>query len=569
MKEFRLIFAFVILSLCGTSLASVDIEMEGMESVSRGDGTFLVAGPTYQFDRILGAGGMHSESELWSPQKIRQRLLFNRFSILPSWEPLAPSVWVKTGNELGDMIYQDLITNDERPANRTPILEGGFRTPNFHGFWVTARGFQDDHYSTGTSPRRKMVDSEFSHFGENYPLFSSIYGGLGYTDKFISTSILVGEEYIWEYMESSRWIPVHFKPRIDGRVDIWNMSIITAYEDAEYQNKAFNEKGSRKELNGSIVYNCNEKCRKGIVQLSAGLQYRAVSDSGSVYTGLENDVVIWPFAELRVDASRFLRADVTFGMNDRDWLVEDSVEIRSPQVIKNFGSVIGVKNISGSRLNPIADDKEFFTYSEVSDTIDLSPSGSMHLVQAYLSFEDTLGAISIGGRASVWTEYGAETFDTTGFVSDGGYYYRYGDVGRINSWIKGVTGELWINTWLEDWFKFETRAGFERIDGLDRGVEVTPSEFFLQFGGDWLIRKSFRVSHSIRYRSDAEWNLRSRDPFVIKGDWYWDATFEQRFPKIGLSLSGSLIHVLADEVVQVPNGGYDRIRFVCTARKTF
>ena len=77
------------------------------------------------------------------------------------------------------------------------------------------------------------------------------------------------------------------------------------------------------------------------------------------------------------------------------------------------------------------------------------------------------------------------------------------------------------------------------------------------------------MSHSLRYRSDAQWNLRSHDPLVVKGDWYWDATFEQQFPRHGLYLTGTLIHVLADEVVQVPNGDYDRLRFVCTVRKTF
>ena len=65
---------------------------------------------------------------------MRNRLLFNRMSVLPSWDPMEPSVWVKTGNELGDMIYQDVITETNRPTNRTPILEGGFRTPAFKGF---------------------------------------------------------------------------------------------------------------------------------------------------------------------------------------------------------------------------------------------------------------------------------------------------------------------------------------------------------------------------------------------------------------------------------------------------
>ena len=58
-------------------------------------------------------------------------------------------------------------------------------------------------------------------------------------------------------------------------------------------------------------------------------------------------------------------------------------------------------------------------------------------------------------------------------------------------------------------------------------------------------------------------------PMVVKGDWYWDATFEQMFPKQGLYLTGTLLHVLADEVIQTPNGSEDRLRFVCTVKKTF
>lgn len=550
--------------------AAIDPEMEGMEAVSRDDGTFLMGGPTFFFDRILGAGGIHSESELWTPQKLRSRLLFNRMSLLPSWDPKEPSVWLKTGNELGDMIYQDVITGKDRPTNRTPILEGGFRSPSFKGFWATARGFQDDHYSARTfSYRKKMVSDEFSLFGENYPMFSSIYGGVGFTNDFVNASVLAGEEYLWEYLESSRWMPVHMAPRVEARADFWNFQVTAAFEHAEYQEARVDESGERNEVNGSVLYKCGDACQKGMFQLSAGIAFRFVSDDGDVYTGLDNDRVLWPFMQLRVQPLRWLRADVMFGMNDSDWLVQDSVEMGLPVPVKRLGVTIGVKNVSGTRLNPLADDEEYFDLKGVSDTIGLAPSGQMNLVQAYLAFADTMGSVSLGGRASFWAEHGAETFDVEDFVKDGGFEFRYGDVSRIDSWIKGITGELWLDAWLEDWFKFRALGGFERIDGPTERFELTPSEFFVAFTGDWLVRKSFRVSHSLRYRSDAQWNLRGHDALVVKGDWYWDATFEQQFPRLGLYLTGTLIHVLADEVVQVPNGDYDRLRFVCTVRKTF
>ena len=545
--------------------ASINAEMEGMEAVSRDDGTFLVGGPTYIFDRILGAGGVHSESELWAPEKLRYRLLFNRFSVLPSWDPMEPSIWLKTGNELGDMIYQDFITSKDRPDNRTPILEGGFRSPAFKGFWVTGRMFQDDHFSSRTRAlRHGMVDDEFSLFGENYPMFSSGYAGFGFTNASVNASALVGEEYLWVFGESSRWIPVHYKPRVETRVDVANVSATVVYEDAEYQDERKKERGNRKEWNGSVRYRCGKACEGGVFGVAAGLAFRALSDSGTVYTELEGNRVAWPFIELNIRPVKRVKAEAVFGMNDDDWLVQDSVEYLAPTP-DGMGVVIGVKNISGTRLNPLADDVEFFDGSEIA----LSAAGQMNMLQSYVSFADSIQFAGIGGRVSLWAEHGAETFDTTETVSDGDVVYRRGDVARINSWIKGVTGELWLGAWYKEMFSFKALGGFERLDGAEGEIEVTPTEFFVSFSADWLLLKSFRISHSLRYRSDAEWNLRSSDPLVVKGDWFWDATFEQMFPKQQLYLAGTLLHVLGKESIETPNGSRNRMRFVCTVRKMF
>jgi hypothetical protein len=271
--------------------------------------------------------------------------------------------------------------------------------------------------------------------------------------------------------------------------------------------------------------------------------------------------------ELRVQPVQRLTADVTFGVNERDWLVQDSIQFMAPAP-ENMGVVVGVKNISGSRLNPLADTKEFYDEHEINLTAD----GQMNLIQAYASYVDTLaGFVSIGGRGSLWAEHGAETFDVKEIYYRERYDLttRYGDVSRIDDWIKGVTAELWLNTWYRDMFKFAAMAGFEHIEGPVDNAEVTPAEFYTGFTGDWLLNKTFKISHSLRYRSDAKWNLRSQNPMVVKGDWAWDASFSQMFPKYGIILTGTLMHVLADENMETVNGGYDRIRFICQAKKTF
>jgi hypothetical protein len=378
---------------------------------------------------------------------------------------------------------------------------------------------------------------------------------------------LAGEEYVWTYTASSRWIPSHYKPRVEARADVKDLSVTLAYEDIEYEYMPKKESGERKEVNGSVYYKCGKACQKGMLQIAAGLAFRAVADEGTVYTELEEDRVAWPFMELRVQPTKRLTADVTFGANERDWLVQDSIQFVAPAP-ENMGVVVGVKNISGSRLNPLADTKEFYNGRE----IDLTADGQMNLIQAYASYVDSLGGfVVLGGRGSVWAEHGAETFDVDEYEYIEKYWMdtRYGDVARIDDWIKGVTAEIWLNTWYRDLFKFTAMAGFEHIEGPIDNAEVTPAEFYTGFTGDWLLNKTFKISHSLRYRSDAKWNLRSPDPMVVKGDWTWDASFSQMFPKYGITLTGTLMHVLADEVMETVNGGYDRIRFICQAKKTF
>ena len=48
------IISVLAISACSV-FASIDPEMEGMEVVSRDDGTFLIGSPTFFYDRALGS----------------------------------------------------------------------------------------------------------------------------------------------------------------------------------------------------------------------------------------------------------------------------------------------------------------------------------------------------------------------------------------------------------------------------------------------------------------------------------------------------------------------------------
>ncbi len=547
-------------------------ETEGMRD-TRADGTFLTASPTYVFDRSSRSGGIHSESEEWNPSKMRERLLVNRVSGTPSWTPLAPSLWISVGNEVGDLMYQDplYVGKGSGWENRTPLLEAGFRSPSYSGIWATARFFQVDHYSnSGRRIREQMIATDkFSIFGENLPFASTAYAGLGFSAAAFEASLLAGHEYLWVFAESGRWIPVEYKPRAEARFDSRYLHGQLVFENAEYTLRANSLVGNRKEWSGSLKLGEDSLAQKRRMwNLALGVAFRVVDDSAYVPFGIEDDYVAFPFLEFFLRPSDRLAIAGFAGTSGREFAGKDSVNLEFPEMVGAKMNV-GFKNHLATSLNPLGDDEEYYD----SDTISLRTDGFMQLHRAYLDLRGSAKFFSLGMNLSGWFEKGAETFEVKEFktkkVGGRSAVYRTGNVDRIDSWIRGVSGDADVSLLLRDMFAFSARAGFERIDGSEERFEVNPVEEWISLEASWNLWERLFVRHSWNYRSDAKWNLRTEDPYVVKGGWYWNATISQKFPHAGVTLSATILHAIGKELIQVPNGGVDRTRFYCNAVKAF
>lgn len=560
---------WLLLALAGISFAEILPETEGMRD-TRGDGTFLTASPTYVFDRGSKLGGIHSESEEWTPGAVRNRYLVNRISETPSWTPHEPSVWLAVGNELGDLMYQDPLLGgyDANLQNRTPLLEAGFRSKSYDGFWATARFFQIDHYSSGMLSVRKntVQTAEYSIFGENLPFMSTAYAGLGFSGSAFETSLLAGHEYLWLYSESGRWIPVEYKPRAELRFDSRYVRGNAVFENAEYAMRAQGKVSSRRELSGSFILGDSAASRPW--NLSLGVAFRVVDDSAQVPFGIEDDYVAFPFLEFFVLPAKPLRFAGFIGTSGRDFAGKDSLELQIP-TLGPVASLIGIKNHVASALNPLGEDYEFFD----DDTLHLKTDGFMQLHRAYFDVQSQIDFVELGMSFGGWIEKGAETFSPKKYRKEksGGSsaIYRTGDVDRIDSWIKGFSGEALARFHYGQMFAASARAGFERIDGDEERFEVNPVENWIVFDVNWNLWDRFSIQHSWNYRSDAKWNLRTENPYTVKGGWYWDASFAQKFPSYGLTLSATILHAIGKAEVQVPGGGEDRTRFYCNVIKAF
>ena len=212
---------------CSTAFAQIQGETPALTPFINEQGTYLIAMPTYTYSRKPGNLGLKAEEETWIPDKWKNRRILGRFAPVMDWKTRESSVWFYFGNELGDMLWQELTAKGEE-ANRTPMLYGGLATPPFNGFYAVSEFNQIDHFSEATfNTRKKRVNGSqrFSWFGDNLPAYSSLYGGFGYNsenDFFKNASILTGSEYLWAW-NKEEWVPIRISPRVEGNAEFYFM----------------------------------------------------------------------------------------------------------------------------------------------------------------------------------------------------------------------------------------------------------------------------------------------------------------------------------------------------------
>jgi hypothetical protein len=193
--------------------AQIKGEIPALTPFASERGTYLVAMPTYTYSRAPGTLGLNADEETWQPDKWKNRQILGRFVPIMDWETKTPGIWFYTGNELGDMLWQELATTSEE-SNRTPMLYGGFTVQPFaSGFYASGEFNQIDHFSAATKDVRQERlhgSQKFSWFGDNLPAYSGLSSEIGYNNSgafFKKASSLFGSEYVWGW-NKEEWVPI-------------------------------------------------------------------------------------------------------------------------------------------------------------------------------------------------------------------------------------------------------------------------------------------------------------------------------------------------------------------------
>src|SRR5574344_2001014 len=166
------------------------------------------------------------------------------------------------------------------------------------------------------------------------------------------------------------------------------------YQNMDFENDAAGESGTRDEISGSVRATPVGPDSTDPLKIGGGVAFRSAQDHGTVYFGLEDDYVVWPFAEFELKPTDRLEISGFGGVNNRDWLVKDSVRLsfNAPYGVK---PAVGFKNHLGTTLNPLGDTYEYFD----GDTLDLTADGYMQLHRLFFDLRRNADWFGMGFRS--------------------------------------------------------------------------------------------------------------------------------------------------------------------------
>jgi len=214
--------------------------------------------------RVIYVGSMTDVSSFdWKSGSVYAQELMYQGNLVESWtlsgrnvavmaptsaKMIQPGLRVQAGNEVGDPLFQELTDAGKKENNRTPMMRGWWKTSAWKGARAWGSFDQVDHYAGGAGARSRRVQNSgqkpFAWFGENYPHYSRLHGGVEWQNEtgfkelgsrehgILELGIHGGQDYLWIGSEpllrksigaSSSWSSLNIFLQRD-QLDYWDES---------------------------------------------------------------------------------------------------------------------------------------------------------------------------------------------------------------------------------------------------------------------------------------------------------------------------------------------------------
>lgn len=514
-------------------LQPVSAEVPSMQALLDPSASTAVASPVEWWVRPANQSGIISQSELWNPRAADFGTLIDARELpVRRWAVQQPGFAVKVGNEVGDYLLQE-TTEGPSKGNRTPTINIWASSPRVVGLQAFVEMRQVDHFGERTRGERiaqvglgdpEDPDGRFAWFGENYPGYSSLRGGVAWSHGAYAAQALAGIEYLWILDRYGFWRGLKSE-RVETEVRANQITLKLVRDSLSWRDQSGDSMllGSQVQTRGQLRWQtlCT---RPDILSLAFGMDWLQARNQGDYPMEAPDSLRVFPWAGLRVPFRKFAWSGWG-GANGKDWRFEDTLSYKQSMF------AIQTRSNAGSRPHPFAmGDARGFWMQDVS--ISVQQDGEFW---------------TWSGEILPWMQFGESQLVGIRKTTE----LRVG-----SSFAKGMLGATQETRFGKDWDEQEWQ----------------PSRLVSWVGAEWNFRTGLRVSHVWQWQSAMHWNTMGNGNPVqssTDGRVVWNASLHQEFPKQALMLEATWIHVLVGEVVEVPGANDDRTRFLCEIKKSF
>ncbi|NLB64510.1 MAG: hypothetical protein GX801_10480 [Fibrobacter sp.] len=547
----------VLMLLCVSLWAEITAELPNLQYLQKPTTLSLSGASLYHVSRAGQSSGPSSWESLWHPQN---------YAYFSPWNADFNAVRISLGNEVGDMLYQEIV-HGPKLGNRTPTMQAQVSSPSLGGWRAMLNFAQNDHYGERFrqvraqkigAPDAASADHRWAWFGENYPGYSSLHGGITGSWNHNGFAMQLGRDYAWQLGRSGEWLGEK-RQRIEAQ-GIWDTWVLQTYV----------QENSAAPVNGLSA----GKLRDYYLALQwvhcgfqTGITLRKTDRQGDYPWLWKENALLLPWIALQKMWGKGGTWSF-WGAVGEHWQLADTLKWQNkflPERAVNLHFEAELRTWAASKYNPLAPDAEI----SQKDTINLSPSGYGWLQDARLSLSAQNDIWRLEGELIPWVENGALAFAPQSFshsITSADLrdlpldYKRRGAMQRL--------GLLWgLRKNLELSFKpprHEFFAGFNHEQRSFRQVLdwEAPRHFF--YGGARVAAlPGMTLEHSWQYLGASYWQNWAEHSFKTPPHWVWNAAIKQEFPEQNLSLEAAWLGILASDQILMPQGNEDRSRFMC------
>lgn len=514
-------------------LLPISAEVAGMQALLDPSASSAIASPTEWWVRHSNQSGLFGREASWNARSYDfGTLVDSRELPIRRWVVQQPGFGVKVGNEVGDYLLQE-STEGPSKGNRTPTIHIWGATPAWYGVRAFGEMSQVDHFGERLRSKRieqvgegdpSTSDGRFAWFGENYPGYSSLRGGLSWARGGYATQALAGVEYFWVLDRMGFWRGIKSQ-RMELSAKAHQVSVQVVRDSLSWRDESADSElyGSQVQTRGQLRW--QTLCaRPDILSLAFGMDWMQSKNHGAYPLQASDSLRVFPWTAIRVPRGNFAWS-AWGGANAKDWRLEDTLSFENPTL------KIQTRTNAGSRPHPFA----------------MEQSRGFFVQDIFLGGKHGGEYWKVRTELIPWMQFGE---------------FQYGGVRKMaegilgNGAAKGMLGASHETRFGKDWNRQEWQ----------------PSRMVAWTGAEWNFRTGLRVSHVWQWQSAMHWNTLvegTRVQSSTDGRFVWNASLHQEFPKQGLMLEATWIHVLVGEVVEVPGANDDRTRFLCELKKRF